>query len=61
MKAYVIKRDDGKYKTEASEYLEEICFAETFEDYEVAKCYCPSDCKVVAIEIKEIQEQGNED
>ena len=57
MKAYVIKRDDGKYKTPTREFLSDIYFADMFRDYETAQCYCSSDCKVVAVEIKEIQEQ----
>lgn len=30
--------------------------ASTFNDYQLAECYCPSDCKVVKVEIKEIKD-----
>lgn len=30
--------------------------ASTFNDYQLAKCYCPSDCKVVKVEIREVEE-----
>ena len=62
MKAYVIKRDDGCYWSESAEFVSnELWQAELFNDYETALCYCPTYCRVIAIEIKEIQEQDNED
>lgn len=29
--------------------------ASTFNHYQLAECYCPSDCKVVKVEIKEVE------
>ena len=55
MKAYVIKRDDGKYQTDIGNFVTKICFAEIFNDYEMALCCCFDDCNIVAIEIKEIE------
>lgn len=61
MKVYAIKRNDGKYKTEASEYLKEIWFAELFNDYETALCYCPNDCKIIECELMETTELADHD
>ena len=61
MKVYVVKRNDGKYKTKTSEYLKEIWFAELFNDYETALCYCPSDCKIIECELIETTELADHD
>ena len=63
MKAYAIKNKDGKYKREdiieyiwkeaTSYFSKDIRCADIFTEEEMAKCYCPKDCKVVEITIAE--------
>lgn len=57
MICYMVKNKECQYLcVDALEW----CFtaienASTFNDYQLAECYCPSDCKVVKVEIKEIE------
>jgi hypothetical protein len=63
MKAYVIKNKEGEYKREdiieyiwketTSYFSKDIRCADIFTEEEMAKCYCPKDCKVVEITIAE--------
>lgn len=69
MICYVIKnKNDGRYLIfdrenefdpyeifEGAQYsARDICDASFFDDYETALCYCPSDCDVVKVEIREV-------
>lgn len=69
MICYVIKnKNDGRYlifdkenefasyeMLESAQYsARDICDASFFDDYETALCYCPSDCDVVKVEIREV-------
>lgn len=40
-------KETGKYLTYSGEYTDELFQAETFDDYETAKFYCPSTCEIV--------------
>lgn len=59
MKAFVIKNKEGKYKMSDNGVQLETYFhnalssAEIFDDYEIALCDCPSNCKVIKITIAE--------
>ena len=56
MKVYVIKNDKGQYQTPDMDFIYSIWLADIFDDYEVAKCYCGSDCNVVECELIEKNE-----
>ena len=58
MRAYVIKRDDNSYMSDMgfADFVQSIHLAKFFDNYEWAKYECPSFCKVVKVEIKEIKE-----
>lgn len=58
MICYVIKNKEDKYLCidELKWYFTAIENASNFNDYNLALCYCPSNCKVVKAEIKEIEE-----
>ena len=61
MKVYVIKNDKGQYQTPDMDYISQIWLADIFNDYEVAKCYCRSDCNVVECELIEKNELADHD
>lgn len=56
MKVYVNKDKDGKYIAENYEHLYDLRYAEMFNDYEIALCYCPLDCEVVEVQLMETTE-----
>ena len=51
-RAYIIKRDDGKYMTEKLSFADDVCESKLFCDYELAQHHCPNGCNVVGIEVK---------
>lgn len=59
MISYVIKNKKGKYFLDDGEYYwtPHINGATLFGDYKLAQCYCPSDCKVVKVEIREVKDE----
>lgn len=61
MKVYVIKNDKGQYQTPDMDFIYSIWLADIFDDYEVAKCYCGSDCNVVECELIEKNELADHD
>ncbi len=53
---YIIFKQENvftPYDVNPSYSARDICDASFFDDYETALCYCPSDCKVVKVEIRE--------
>ena len=61
MKVYVIKNDKGQYQTPDMDFIYSIWLADIFDDYEVAKFYCGSDCNVVECELIEKSELADHD
>ena len=68
MKAYVIKRDDGKYVFFDNNLVVgfgRLCIAELYSNHKYAKCdakklnnyYGKIKCKVIKVEIKEIEDE----
>lgn len=52
MKVYVIEEKvTCKYQTEAYEYIGDLRQAELFLEYEIAQAYCPSNCRVVEVQL----------
>ena len=53
MKVYVIKNKEGMYKTDDCGFITSICFAELFDNYRIAKDFCPYNCEVVECDLME--------
>lgn len=53
MKVYVIKNEQGQYQTPDISFISSIWQSDLFNDYEVAKCYCQRDCKIIECELLE--------
>lgn len=58
MRVYVIKRNDNSYMSDMgfADFVQSIHLAKFFDNYEWAKYECPSFCKIVPVEIKEIKQ-----
>lgn len=58
MICYMVKNNQGKFlNVDLIEWhYTSIENASTFNDYQLAECYCTSDCKVVKVEIKVVEE-----
>ena len=61
MKVYVIKNYKGQYQTPDMGFIYPIWLADIFDDYEVAKYHCSSDCNVVECELIEKNELADHD
>lgn len=59
MICYAIKNKKEEHFLEIGEYCAwtpHINRATLFNDYELTLCFCTSDCKVVKVEIREVEE-----
>lgn len=55
----MVKNKQGKYLNVdliGEWHYTSIENASTFNDYQLAQCYCLSDCKVVKVEIREVED-----
>lgn len=51
VKLFVVKHNFLGFLTETLDFVKSLSYAMIFDDYELALCYCPSDCFIIALDV----------